>query len=122
MIYISRYSNIFCIYYFIYMLYYRPIFCLHFFGSFQTLELLYQMANPQNRRVIVERLLHHLTSTTDVHIKVDVITKVTQLAEKFDEDRTWFIETVNRALVLGGEGAVPPGISHKVLAILPPGV
>lgn len=79
------------------------------------------MANTQNRRVICERLLHHLSTATDSHMKVNIISKVIHLADKFSDDKNWFIATVNRAIVLGGQSSVPPGVCEKILDILPRG-
>lgn len=43
---------------------------------FQTLELLYRMANSTNVQVISDRLLEQLPTTTDHHQRMDIIHKV----------------------------------------------
>ena len=77
------------------------------------------MANPQNRHVVSERLLHQLSACPDASSRVDMVTKVIALADRFAADRPWFVETVNRAVLLGGPTALPDGIPEKIVAVIP---
>ena len=73
--------------------------------SLQTLDLLYKMTNPLNVVVITEKLIGYLRQTRDEYIRADLVSKVTQLAERFAPDNIWFIQTMNAIFELGeGEG------------------
>ena len=69
----------------------------------QTLDLLYKMTNPLNVVVITEKLIGYLRQTRDEYIRADLVSKVTQLAERFAPDNIWFIQTMNAIFELGEE-------------------
>ena len=69
--------------------------------SLQTLDLLYKMTNPLNVVVITEKLIGYLRQTRDEYIRADLVSKVTQLAERFAPDNIWFIQTMNAIFELG---------------------
>ena len=61
------------------------------------------MTNPLNVVVITEKLIGYLRQTRDEYIRADLVSKVTQLAERFAPDNIWFIQTMNAIFELGEE-------------------
>ena len=59
------------------------------------------MTNPLNVVVITEKLIGYLHQTRDEYIRSDLVSKVTQLAERFAPDNMWFIQTMNAVFELG---------------------
>ena len=59
------------------------------------------MTNPINVVVITEKLIGYLRQTRDEYIRCDLVSKVTQLAERFAPDNLWFIQTMNAVFELG---------------------
>ena len=59
------------------------------------------MTNPSNVTVITEKLIGYLRHTRDEYIRSDLVSKVTQLAERFAPDNLWFIQTMNDIFELG---------------------
>ena len=59
------------------------------------------MTNPVNVTVITEKLIGYLRQTRDEYIRSDLVSKVTQLAERFAPDNLWFIQTMNAVFELG---------------------
>merc|ERR1719245_2724020 len=49
----------------------------------KTLDLLYRMTNPQNVTVVVDKLTFHLRTSVDVHLRRELVQRVTSLAERF---------------------------------------
>ena len=49
----------------------------------QTLDLLFKMTNPANVTVITDKLINYLTNTKDEFMKADLVSKITQLAERY---------------------------------------
>ena len=48
----------------------------------KTLDLLYKMTNPMNVVVITEKLINYLRSTVDVYLRTELVSRITQLAER----------------------------------------
>lgn len=67
------------------VLYYVHNTYIYYIVSFlsQTLDLLYKMTNPTNVTVITDRLLAYLRSSSNKFIKADLVSKLTQLAERY---------------------------------------
>ena len=61
------------------------------------------MTNPLNVVIITEKLIGYLRQTRDEYIRADLVSKVTQLAERFAPDNIWFIQTMNAIFELGEE-------------------
>ena len=57
----------------------------------QTLDLLYRMTNPVNVEVIVDKQLFYLRTTTDVFLRTDLVSRVTQAAEKYAPNNSWCV-------------------------------
>ena len=52
-------------------------------ASWQTLNLLFKMTSALNVVVITEKLIAYLKTTRDEYIKTDLVSKITQLAERY---------------------------------------
>jgi len=57
--------------------------CQHVLFCWQTLSLLFKMTNSLNVVVIAEKMIAYLKTTRDEYIKVDLVSKITQLAERY---------------------------------------
>ncbi|CEM22902.1 unnamed protein product [Vitrella brassicaformis CCMP3155] len=68
----------------------------------KTLDLLFKMTNPQNVTVVVEKLLFHLKASSDQHLRRDLVSKITQLAEKYAPSNQWYLDTLTTLFELGG--------------------
>jgi AP-4 complex subunit epsilon-1 len=86
----------------------------------KTLDLLYTMTNPANLIVITEKMIAYLRKTSDEFVKVDLVTKITELAEKFAPDNSWFIECMNSVFELGGD-FVRREVAHNMMRIIAEG-
>ncbi|XP_059391980.1 AP-4 complex subunit epsilon-1-like [Carassius carassius] len=69
----------------------------------ETLELLFRITNAQNVTVIVEKMLDFLRSCNDEHTTIHLVGKVSELAEKYAPDNSWFIQTMNCVFSIGGD-------------------
>ena len=57
---------------------------MHMYVLFwQTLSLLFKMTNSLNVVVIAEKMIAYLKTTRDEYIKADLVSKITQLAERY---------------------------------------
>lgn len=83
----------------------------------KTLDLLYSMTNPNNVVVIVDKLTTYLRNTTDVYLRTELVSRITQLAEKFSPNNGWFIDTMNDVFELGGK-LVKPEVAHNVMKLV----
>ncbi|XP_066270284.1 AP-4 complex subunit epsilon-1-like [Branchiostoma lanceolatum] len=86
----------------------------------KTLDFLYRMTGPTNVMVICDRLLSHLSTTADTYLKSDLVTKITQLAERFAPSNEWFITTMNRVFELGSD-LVPNDVAQNLPLLLAEG-
>mmetsp|Transcript_23595 Transcript_23595/g.38929 ORF Transcript_23595/g.38929 Transcript_23595/m.38929 type:complete len:1140 (-) Transcript_23595:210-3629(-) len=86
----------------------------------KTLELLFRMTNSSNVVFVVDKLLSHLTSATDVQFRAGLTEKITQLAERYAPDNSWFISTMNAVFELGGE-LVRPDVAHNLMRLIAEG-
>ena len=68
----------------------------------KTMELLFRMTNPMNVTVVVDRLMSVLREAVDVFLRKELVSRITQLAEKFAPDHAWFISTMTGVFELGG--------------------
>eukprot|EP01127_Copromyxa_protea_P006693 TRINITY_DN16695_c0_g1_i1.p1 TRINITY_DN16695_c0_g1~~TRINITY_DN16695_c0_g1_i1.p1 ORF type:complete len:1212 (-),score=327.62 TRINITY_DN16695_c0_g1_i1:36-3392(-) len=85
-----------------------------------TLELLYTMTNPANVTVVAEKLLENLCTQTDKFLREDLVNKITSLADRFSPDNEWFIRTMNKVFLWGGN-LVKPGVAYNLLILLAEG-
>ena len=86
----------------------------------QTLDLLFQMTNTTNVDVITERMLSFLRSTHEDFIKRDLVTKITQLAERFSPNNLWFLKTMNEVFEVGG-ALVRKDVAHNLMRLIAEG-
>ena len=69
-----------------------------------TFDLLYKMTTSENVEVIVDKMMKYLKfSTLDTHARKDTLFKITELAERFAPDKSWFIKIMNQLFVNFGE-------------------
>ena len=69
-----------------------------------TFELLYKMTNLKNVEVIVDKMMNYLKHTTLESVsKKDILTKITELTERFAPSKSWFIKVMNELFVNFGE-------------------
>lgn len=85
-----------------------------------TLDVLYAMTNPANVSIVTEQLLEHLLNCTDKYFKEELVSKITLLAEKFSPDNEWFIRTMIKVFLLGGN-FVNASVAFNLLVLLAEG-
>ncbi|KAJ1610250.1 hypothetical protein OJ253_1290 [Cryptosporidium canis] len=68
-----------------------------------TLELLCNMSNPQNIKVIISKLITHLRSSTDSHFCEELVKNILLLSEKFAPSYNWYLNTMFSLFELSGE-------------------
>ncbi|KOO35705.1 ap-4 complex subunit, partial [Chrysochromulina tobinii] len=86
----------------------------------KTLDLLFAMTNASNIIFVADTLLGHLRSTTDQTFRGGLVDRITQLAERYAPDNTWYIRTMNAVFELGGE-LVRPDIAHNLMRLIAEG-
>jgi len=86
----------------------------------KTLELLFRMTNPANAEVVVDKLLGFLKDANDQFLRTDLVARISQLAERYSPDNTWYIETMTRMFTLAGD-LVDAEVAHNVLRLLAEG-
>jgi len=86
----------------------------------KTLELLFRMTNPVNAEVVVDKLLGFLKDANDQFLRTDLVARISQLAERYSPDNTWYIETMTRVFTLAGD-LVDAEVTHNVLRLLAEG-
>lgn len=83
----------------------------------KTLDLLYSMTNSKNVRVIMQKLMSFLKSTVDPFLRTELVSRITQIAEKFAPDNAWYIENMNKVFELGGD-LVRPEMAHNLISLI----
>ena len=69
-----------------------------------TFELLYKMTNLKNVEVIVDKMMNYLKHTTLENVsKKELLTKITELTERFAPNKSWFVKIMNELFVDFGE-------------------
>jgi AP-4 complex subunit epsilon-1 len=69
-----------------------------------TFDLLYKMTTTENVEVIVDRMMKYLKNSQLESVgRKDILTKITELAERFAPDKVWFIKIMNQLFVNFGE-------------------
>lgn len=86
----------------------------------RTLDLLYQMVNPVNVEVIIDKLLEHLDAAQDSFLRADLIQRISQAAERFAPSNTWYIQTMTSVFEVGGD-LVKPEMSHNLIRLIAEG-
>eukprot|EP01138_Halocafeteria_seosinensis_P011248 gb/GECG01011490.1/.p1 GENE.gb/GECG01011490.1/~~gb/GECG01011490.1/.p1 ORF type:complete len:1111 (+),score=162.69 gb/GECG01011490.1/:1-3333(+) len=86
----------------------------------RTLDLLYQMVNPVNVEVIIDKLLEHLDASDDSYLRADLVERISQAAERFAPSNTWYIQTMTSVFELGGD-LVKPEMAHNLIRLIAEG-
>lgn len=91
------------------------------------------MANKDNAVVIASKILKHLKSTTDRHLREvkpscrndlplkDLVLKLTSLCEQFSPDNEWFVRMMNKIFIIGGE-LVTERVAFNMLILIAEGL
>lgn len=83
-----------------------------------TFELLYKMTTLKNVEVIVDKMMNYLKHTTLESVsKKDILTKITELTERFAPSKSWFIKVMNQIFVNFGE-MITDDILAKLIKII----
>lgn len=86
----------------------------------KTLDLLYQMTNPVNVQIIVDKLLFHMENSLDLHFKKDMACKIIQLIERFAPDDQWYLDKINSVFLLVGN-MLDESYSYSLIKLLKEG-
>eukprot|EP00931_Biecheleriopsis_adriatica_P115082 TRINITY_DN90918_c0_g1_i1.p1 TRINITY_DN90918_c0_g1~~TRINITY_DN90918_c0_g1_i1.p1 ORF type:complete len:958 (+),score=192.95 TRINITY_DN90918_c0_g1_i1:146-3019(+) len=86
----------------------------------KTLDLLFRMTNPQNVVVVADKLIFHLRTSVDTHLRRDLVQKVTSLAERFAPNNEWYVNTMNSVFELSGE-LVPAETAYNLMRLVAEG-
>ncbi|XP_028397064.1 AP-4 complex subunit epsilon-like [Dendronephthya gigantea] len=86
----------------------------------KILELLYKITNSENVCVICERLLDYIRSTTEQSIKNEVAKNLSQLANRYAPNITWYVDTINDT-IQAAHCALPPVAMHNLLKVIAAG-
>jgi AP-4 complex subunit epsilon-1 len=77
----------------------------------KTLDLLVRMTNAVNVEFIVAKLLAHLASAAtagDDHFRADLVSQITQCAERFAPSNAWYIHTIVKVALVRGPSIYAP--------------
>ncbi|CAK4084297.1 unnamed protein product [Aphanomyces euteiches] len=86
----------------------------------KTLDLLYRMTNPVNVEFIVAKLTTFLREATDVFLRTELVSRITQCAERFAPSNAWYIQTMTNVFELGGE-LVKEEVAHNLMRLIAEG-
>lgn len=64
--------------------------------------------------------MESLKTSTDVFLRTELVSRITELAERYAPDNKWFIETMNSVFDLGGS-LVRPEIAHNLMRLIAEG-
>lgn len=86
----------------------------------KTLDLLYRMTNPVNVEYITEKLTAFLRETSDVYLRTELVSRITQCAERYAPSNAWYIMTMTHVFELGGD-LVRGEVAHNLLRLIAEG-
>mmetsp|Transcript_75883 Transcript_75883/g.217204 ORF Transcript_75883/g.217204 Transcript_75883/m.217204 type:complete len:971 (+) Transcript_75883:67-2979(+) len=86
----------------------------------KTLDLLFRMTNPQNATVVVDKLTFHMRTSVDMHLRRELVQRVTSLAERFAPNNEWYVATMNTVFELGGD-LVPAATAYNLMRLVAEG-
>eukprot|EP01132_Coremiostelium_polycephalum_P001121 gene1121-1426_t len=66
----------------------------------KSFDLLYRMTNHANIVPIVVKLMEHLQSTTDSFLKVELVSRILDLADRYSPNDYWYIDTITSLLCI----------------------
>ncbi|KAL5019552.1 hypothetical protein ScPMuIL_002444 [Solemya velum] len=88
----------------------------------KTLELLSCMANDANVAVVCDKLLEHLSKSSDPYWKSDLVVQVADLADRYPllfstSRREWYVDTIFD-LLMRSRGCSPTGVVDKIIKVI----
>jgi len=84
----------------------------------KTLDLLVRMTNKKNVEAIVEKLMENLKSiSSESKMKKELVAHIHSLVDKFSPNQTWFVRTMNKLFVAGGD-LVTSDITNKFIKVV----
>ena len=84
----------------------------------KTMTLLYKMTNTGNVTVIIDKFTKILNSANfDLHLKQEIILKISELAEKFAPDSKWYLQTMNSMFQSASELIKPSSVNSLIKLI-----
>eukprot|EP00271_Cylindrocystis_brebissonii_P016774 TRINITY_DN4125_c0_g1_i1.p1 TRINITY_DN4125_c0_g1~~TRINITY_DN4125_c0_g1_i1.p1 ORF type:complete len:1046 (-),score=195.55 TRINITY_DN4125_c0_g1_i1:795-3932(-) len=86
----------------------------------KTLDLLYKMTSSSNVEVIAERMIAYMGSVQDAHGKLEIASKIIELAERYAPTNQWFIQSMNSVFELAGD-LVRPKVAHDLMRLIAEG-
>ncbi|XP_001641922.2 AP-4 complex subunit epsilon-1 isoform X2 [Nematostella vectensis] len=86
----------------------------------KTLDLLCRITNATNVETVCDKFLQHLRHTNDAHFRSELVARVTELAERYAPDNSWYILTMNEVLELGGD-LVRPDVAYNLMRLIAEG-
>lgn len=86
----------------------------------KTLDLLYRMTNPVNVEFISDKLTQFLREATDVFLRTELVSRITQCAERYAPSNAWYIQTMTNVFELGGD-LVRPEVAQNLLRLIAEG-
>ncbi|KAI9907848.1 hypothetical protein PsorP6_004105 [Peronosclerospora sorghi] len=86
----------------------------------KTLDLLYRMTNPVNVEFISDKLTQFLREASDVFLRTELVSRITQCAERYAPSNAWYIQTMTNVFELGGD-LVRPEMAHNLLRLIAEG-
>ena len=86
----------------------------------KTLDLLFRMTNSVNVEFIVEKLLLFLKSASDDYFRTDLVSQITQCAERYAPSNAWYVQTVVRVFESAGD-KVKSSVAQTLLQLIAEG-
>ncbi|CAI5745283.1 unnamed protein product [Peronospora destructor] len=86
----------------------------------KTLDLLYRMTNPVNVEFISDKLTQFLREASDDFLRTELVSRITQCAERYAPSNAWYIQTMTNVFELGGD-LVRPEVAHNLLRLIAEG-
>ena len=84
----------------------------------KTLALLHKMTNNSNVCVIIDKFNNILNSSSfDSHLKQEIVSNISELAEKFAPDSKWYIKTMNDMFEVAAELIKPSNVNSLIKLI-----
>jgi AP-4 complex subunit epsilon-1 len=86
----------------------------------KTLDLLYRMTNPVNVEFISDKLTQFLREASDEFLRKELVSRITQCAERYAPSNAWYIQTMTNVFELGGD-LVRDEVAHNLLRLIAEG-
>ena len=74
-------------------------------------------SSSQNVTVVVDKLIGFLKAATDQYMRADLLSRISQLSEKYAPSNDWFITAMNNTMELAGEQCKPE-YAHNVMKLI----